>query len=141
MAIFSKLSPSIGESDLVFTLKIRDAYYKLPIQHRASLAVKEAFKDKLQEHLLSILLNIRNKIDILSTAAAIEESIQISRLLNRNLDPSSNSTEIKLTTAAIEDLRLDDRVIGAKFEDENDLINYVSKDRNTTCYNCGKPGH
>ncbi|KAI1005105.1 hypothetical protein K3495_g3111 [Podosphaera aphanis] len=88
MTIFSKLSPSIGESYLVFTLKIRDAYYKLPIQHRASLAVKEAFKDKLQKHLPSILLNIRDRIDILSTAATIEESIQISRLLERNLDPS-----------------------------------------------------
>ena len=55
MTIFSKLSPSIGESDLVFTLKIRDAYYTLPIQHRTSLAVKEVFKNKLQEHLPSIL--------------------------------------------------------------------------------------
>ncbi|KAI1001208.1 hypothetical protein K3495_g6990 [Podosphaera aphanis] len=132
MTFFSKLSPSLGEPDLVFTLKIRDAYFMLPIQNRASLAIKEAFNDKLQELLPSILLNIRDKIDILSTVAAIVESIQISRLLKRNLDPPSRITEIKLTTAAIEDPRLDDRITNATTETEDDQINYVLEDRNTS---------
>ncbi|KAI0993209.1 hypothetical protein K3495_g14975 [Podosphaera aphanis] len=138
MTRFSKLTPTPGKDDLTFAIQIRDAFYKLPIQHRASLAIKEAFKDKLEEHLPIVLLNLRENLDNLSTAAAIEEAIQVAKLLSRS-QITTDSFRAQNSTAAIEDPRFADRLVNVAAEMDSQKINFVSKD--DLCYKCGKPGH
>ncbi|RKF57556.1 hypothetical protein OnM2_073067 [Erysiphe neolycopersici] len=101
MTLFSMMTPQSQETNLQFAERIRLAFYRLPVQHRSSLGIKEAFSDKLAEHMPLVLLELRKDIDNLTTAAAIEETIQISRLLAQNLSVKDRLNYSSLQTTVV----------------------------------------
>ncbi|KAF5192242.1 hypothetical protein FRX31_018172 [Thalictrum thalictroides] len=76
-----------------------------------------------------VLLELRKDIDNLTTAAAIEETIQISRLLAQNLSVKDRLNYSSLQTTVVSNPLYDDRTINA------------TQESNSNCYNCGKKGH
>ncbi|RKF58595.1 hypothetical protein GcM3_181031 [Golovinomyces cichoracearum] len=108
MTIFSKLTPQLEETKLQFSERTRDTFYRLPVQHRASLGFMEAFKDILQEHLPMVLLNLGEKVNNLPAASLVEETVLIIRLLDRHSKTENDNQNSNWTIPVFADPRFDD---------------------------------
>ncbi|KAI0998435.1 hypothetical protein K3495_g9762 [Podosphaera aphanis] len=129
MTIFSKLTPHSGETKLEFSERIRDTFYRLPVQRRASLGVMEAFKDILQEHLPLVLLNLGDKVSSLSTASPVEENFLVIRLLDRHSKTENEDQNSNGSIPIVAYPRFDDRTVN------------IAKESNDKCYKCHRNGH
>lgn len=98
MTQFARMAPKYEEDKLQFLRHIRNAYYQLPSIHQSSLAVKEAFRDHMQQHLPLVLLHMGNKLSTKSTADAIEEAMRINTMLARELGSKFNSSDTRSST-------------------------------------------
>ncbi|KAI0998052.1 hypothetical protein K3495_g10139 [Podosphaera aphanis] len=124
MTIFSKLTPHSGETKLEFSERIKDTFYRLPVQRRESLGVMEAFKDILQEHLPLVLLNLGDKVSSLSTASLVEETVLVIRLLDRHSKTQIEDQNSNGIMPIVADPRFDDRTVN------------IAKESNDKCFKC-----
>ncbi|POS82625.1 hypothetical protein EPUL_005452 [Erysiphe pulchra] len=92
---FARTAPKNDKDKLQFLRRIRNAYYQLPSIHQSSFAVKEAFWNHMSQHLPLVLLHMRNRLTIKSTACAIEEAMRINTMVTKELGSKFNSFDTR----------------------------------------------